>query len=82
MKDPTASQESLVLSSTVMNHAALQGMHAHRFQDVQTQFSLNVGDNEVGMTFLHHLFSNYDLNPEKGANLFKKMNSLHLRPGA
>ena len=34
------------------------------------------------MTFLHHLFSNYDLNPEKAANLFRKMNSLHLRPSA
>ena len=41
-----------------------------------------MGDSEVGMTFLHHLFSNYDLNPEKAGNLFRKMNSLHLRPSA
>ena len=31
LKDPTASQESLVLSSAVMNHAALQGQHRHDF---------------------------------------------------
>lgn len=46
------------------------------------KFSLNAGDNEVGMTFLHHLFSNFDLNAEKASSLFRKMNSLHLRPSA
>lgn len=31
------------------------------------------------MTYLHHLFANFDTNPEKAANLFRKLNSLHVR---
>jgi len=42
-------------------------------------FSLNFCDKEAGMTLLHHLFSNFELGPEKAASLFRKMNALHLR---
>lgn len=31
------------------------------------------------MTYLHHLFANFDSNPDKAANLFRKLNSLHIR---
>ena len=61
-----------------MNLGALQGPGTRR-DDINAPFNLNIGDSEVGMTFLHHLFSNFDQGPDKAANLFRKMNSLHLR---
>ena len=42
-------------------------------------FDLNGCDREGGMTFLHHVFSNFETSPCKASNLFRKMNSLHLR---
>ena len=49
--------------------------------DYSGPFSLNIGDNEAGLTFLHHLFSNFDMNSDKAANLFRKMVTLHNRLG-
>ena len=61
-----------------MNLAALHGNRPAHLE-ILGPFNLNVGDGDVGMTFLHHLFSNFDLNADKAANLFRKVKSLHLR---
>ena len=49
--------------------------------EINAPFSLNSTDSEAGMTLLHHLFANFNANPDKAANLFRKMNSLHVRHG-
>ena len=40
-------------------------------------FSLNLS-NKDGMTYLHHLFANFDQNPEKAGKLFRKMAAMHI----
>ena len=41
-------------------------------------FNLNSSDKD-GMTYLHHLFVNFDQNPEKAGKLFRKMNQMHVQ---
>lgn len=72
------SHSSIQLSSAVMNLAALHGNRPAHLE-ILGPLNLNIGDGDVGMTLLHHLFSNFDLNSDKAANLFRKLKSLHLR---
>lgn len=61
-----------------MNLAALHGNRPAHLE-VLGPFNLNIGDGDIGMNLLHHLFSNFDTNSDKAANLFRKLKSLHLR---
>ena len=72
------SPSSIQLSSAVMNLAALHGNRPAHLE-ILGPLNLNIGDGDVGMTLLHHLFSNFDINTDKAANLFRKLKSLHLR---
>ena len=78
LKEPMDSHSSIQLSSAVMNLAALHGNRPAHLE-ILGPFNLNIGDGDVGMAILHHLFSNFDNNADKAANLFRKLKSLYLR---
>ena len=67
-----------LLELALASHSKSQGLsHLSENPEDVRHFNLNSADKD-GMTYLHHLFVNFDQNPEKAGKLFRKMNQMHV----
>ena len=68
-----------LLALALASHSQIQRpLHLKENPEDAQHFNLNSADKD-GMTYLHHLFVNFDQNPEKAGKLFRKMNQMHVR---